>query len=59
MKKPILKIIGTDGNAFALLGRAKKVAEANKMDWTKIHKEATEFDYNFLLYTLMKYFDVR
>jgi hypothetical protein len=59
MKKPILKIIGTDGNAFALLGKAKKVAEVNKMDWTKIHKEATEFDYSFLLTTLMKYFDVR
>jgi hypothetical protein len=32
MEKPVLKILGTDGNAFALLGKARRVAMQNKMD---------------------------
>jgi hypothetical protein len=28
--KPILKIIGEDGNAFFILGKARKVAKQNK-----------------------------
>ena len=59
MKKPKLKIIGTDGNTFALLGKASKVAKENKMDWDKISKEAMSGDYDHLLKTLMEYFDVR
>jgi hypothetical protein len=55
---PKLKIIGTDGNAFSLLGKAQRVARENKMDWPPILKEATSGDYNHLLGTLMKYFDV-
>jgi len=31
-KNPVLKIIGTDGNAFAILGKAQKVAKQNGMD---------------------------
>jgi hypothetical protein len=57
-EKPKLKIIGTDGNAFALLGKAQKVALAHKLDWPVIYKEATAGDYNHLLATLTKYFDV-
>lgn len=58
MSKPILKIIGTDGNAFALLGKAFKIARQNGMDWDKIRTEATNGDYDHLLQTLMKYFEV-
>ena len=58
MDKPELKLSGVDGNAFMLLGVARKVALANGMDWDKINKEATEGDYDHLLQTLMKYFDV-
>jgi hypothetical protein len=57
-EKPSLKIIGTDGNAFAILGKARRVAIQNKMDWNKIQAEATSGDYNHLLATMMKYFDV-
>ncbi len=57
-KKPILKIIDEDGNAFYILGMAYRVACANNMDWEKIKKEATSGDYNDLLATMMKYFDV-
>lgn len=56
--KPKLSIIGTDGNAFAILGKARRVAIKNNMDWPAIHKEATSGDYNHLLTTMMKYFEV-
>jgi hypothetical protein len=59
--KPALKIIGTDGNAFALLGRALKAARAAK--WTpeqieEFKRQATSGDYAQLLNTLGEYFDV-
>lgn len=56
--KPELQIIGTDGNAFALLGKARRIALKNKMDWDAIQTEATSGDYNHLLATLAKYFSV-
>lgn len=56
--KPVLKIIGTDGNAFAILGKARRVAIKNKLDWDAIQKEATSGDYNHLLATLTKHFDI-
>jgi hypothetical protein len=56
--KPKLKIIGADGNAFAILGKAMKVAKENGMDWDKIYAEATSGDYDHLLQTMMKYFEV-
>lgn len=58
MDKPKLEIIGHDGNAFVILGRAKKVADENNMDWDKIHEEATSDDYDKLLQTMNKYFEV-
>ena len=58
MNKPKLELAGKDGNAFAILGRAKRVARENDMDWDKIQKEATSGDYDNLLQTMMKYFDV-
>lgn len=57
--KPKLEIVGTDGNAFALLGNARKVALANSMDWSAIQREAMSGDYNHLLQTLMEHFDVK
>ena len=57
-KKPVLKIIGTDGNAFAILGKAQRVAKQNGMDWDKIRTEATSGNYDNLLGVMMKYFDV-
>lgn len=58
IKRPKLKIIGTDGNAYALLGKAMSVAKKNKMDWNSIQKEAMSGDYDNLLAVLMRYFDV-
>jgi len=58
MEKPILEIVGHDGNAFAILGKAQRVARQNNMDWDKIQKEAMNGDYDHLLRTMMKHFDV-
>lgn len=58
-KRPKLKLVGVDGNAFALLGKAAQVAKENKMDWETIRDEAMSGDYNNLLATLMKHFEVQ
>lgn len=57
-KKPELQLSGVDGNAFMILGKARKVALANGMDWEKINAEAQAGDYDHLLQTMMKYFEV-
>lgn len=56
--KPKLQLTGQDGNAFFILGKAQRVAKANNMDWDKIKAEATSGNYDNLLSTMMKYFDV-
>jgi hypothetical protein len=56
--KPILKLTGENGNAFNLLAKARQVAKANNMNWEIIQEEAMSGDYEFLLMTLHKYFDV-
>ena len=59
MTKPNLKMVGEDGNAFAILGRARRAAKkANWSDdsWHQVQAEATSGDYNNLLATMMKYF---
>lgn len=60
MDKPKMKLIGEDGNAFAILGRAS--AAAKKAGWGKdrisaFTKEAMAGDYNHLLRTVMENFD--
>lgn len=60
-RRPKLKMIGKDGNAFAILGRA--FSAARDADWTKekideFRTKATSGDYNVLLATCMEFFDV-
>jgi hypothetical protein len=57
-RKPKLKLIGIDNNAFVLLAAARKVALKNGMDWNAISGEAMSGDYKHLLATLMEHFDV-
>ena len=57
-EKPVLKLVGYDGNAFAILGKASRVAKENGLDWEKISKEAMSGDYDNLLQVMCKYFDV-
>ena len=61
MSKPILQLLGQDGNAFAILGKARRAAK--DADWSdaevkKFMDEAKSGDYDHLLQTCMKYFDV-
>jgi len=55
-----VKLVGTDGNAFAILGKVKKalVRNGQKEDAKKFFEEATQGDYDHLLRTCMKYVDV-
>jgi hypothetical protein len=56
--KPKLELSGNDGNAFYLLAKARKVASKNNMDWKLIESEATSGNYDRLLQTLNKYFEI-
>ena len=58
--KPKLKLIGANGNAFMILGLAQKVLRQKGMEaeFKKFEKEATSGDYNKLLQTCHKYFEV-
>ncbi len=59
-RRPVVKLIGMDGNAYFILGRVKKALEKAGM-----HREAKEFiekatsgDYDNLLRVVMEYVDV-
>ena len=55
-----LNLEGVDGNAFMLLGVARRTLMRNgKGDmWNEFHAEATSGDYNKLLCTVSDWFDV-
>jgi hypothetical protein len=56
-----LQIVGQEGNAFAILGRAKRAAKAGGLPQTEIDafwQEATSGDYDHLLATCTKWFKV-
>ncbi len=61
MKKPKLKLVGSDGNAFVIVGKAKKAAR--RVGWSKAEiegmmQEARSGDYDHLLQIMMKHFEV-
>jgi hypothetical protein len=59
--KPNLKLVGLDGNAFSILGRAKKAADKAKMpaeQWAEYKAKAMSGDYDNLLQVTMEYFEV-
>lgn len=59
--RPSVKLIGTDGNAFAVLGnamRALREAGWSQEERDAFRAEATSGDYDHLLGTVMKYLDV-
>jgi hypothetical protein len=60
MSKPRVKLIGEDGNAFAILGKVSKaLRKAGLNDEAKKYlDEATKGDYDNLLMVTMKYVDV-
>lgn len=61
MSKPTLRlgnILGPEGNAFVILGRAQAVALENKMDWEAISADAKSSDYTHLIQVIEKNFKV-
>ena len=61
LAKPIVKLVGHDGNAFAIMGRVKqglKSAGADKEYIDKYLSEATSGDYDHLLVVSMEYVEV-
>jgi hypothetical protein len=56
-----VRLTGTDGNAFFILGRVSKAAEragVSQADVDQFMNEAMSGDYDHLLATCVKYFDV-
>ncbi len=54
-----VKLVGEDGNAFAILGRCRRQARGHldKSQLDIFMTEATAGDYDHLLRTCMEYFD--
>jgi hypothetical protein len=60
-KKPTVKLVGHDGNAFSIMGRVKqslKRAGADKEYIDGYLREATSGDYDHLLAVTMEYVEV-
>lgn len=58
--KPKLRLVGENGNAFAILARARKALKraGRSSDVEAFTKEATSGSYDHLLVTCMEWFDV-
>jgi len=57
-----VKLIGEDGNAFAIIGqtcKALREAGLSEEQWHEYREEAMSGDYNHVLQTTMKYVNVR
>jgi hypothetical protein len=59
-ERPVLKLVGEDGNAFAVLAKARRaLRDASRGDeWATFVAEATSGDYDHLLATVMNWFEV-
>lgn len=60
-QKPTVQLIGQNGNAFAIMGACRKAARRagwTDEQWRDIQQEMTAGNYNNLLQTAMKYFEV-
>ena len=57
MEKPKVKLIGEDGNAYAILGKVSRALKKAglKKEAEDYLKEATSGDYNHLLMVTSKY----
>jgi len=59
--RPVVQLVGTDGNAFAVLGkvlRALREAGWSQAEIDAFKAEATSGNYDHLLGTVMEYLDV-
>jgi hypothetical protein len=61
MEKPKVKLLGEDGNAFLILGKAARAAKRagwGEEEITDFLKKAQNGDYDHLLQIVMEHFDV-
>lgn len=61
MDKPMVELVGQDGNAFAILGKCQRAARTAKWEKARIDAfmdEATSGDYDHLLQTVLSHFEV-
>ena len=59
--RPTVKLTGGDGNAFAVIGKCHRAARRACWPddlWTSVREEMMAGDYDHLLQTAMRYFDV-
>jgi len=59
--EPLIPVTLGDGNAFAILGACSKAMKSVGVyadEWKAFHAEATSGDYNHLLATVSKRFDI-
>jgi len=59
--KPVVELVGNNGNAFAIIGACKKAARKAGWDKERISEFVDEMhtgDYDNLLVVAMKYFEV-
>jgi hypothetical protein len=58
--RPVLVLVGEDGNAFNILGRARQALRlaGRGDDWAAFVAEATSGNYDHLLATAMRWFEV-
>ena len=54
--KPVIDLTGPEGNAFALMGYAKRYAKELNLDGASIIEEMTSGDYENLLTVFDKHF---
>jgi len=59
-ERPALTLLGDDGNAFSILGKARRALRlAGRGDeWAAFQAEATSGNYDHLLATVMDWFEV-
>lgn len=59
-RRPVVKLIGMDGNAFFILGKVKKalLKAGMKKEADEFIEKATAGDYDNLLRVVMEYVDV-
>lgn len=58
---PFVQLTGQDGNAFAILGRCQRAARREDVPADEIEAfmaDATSRDYDYLLQTVMRFFEV-
>ncbi len=61
-EKPVVNLIGEDGNAFSILARVSRAfrqAGKTKEEFDEFHEKATSGDYSNLLATVEEYCEIR